>query len=220
MTWTLGLLALLVSTGAGFVWGYERHVRSYTQHLRDRLVRLTFAGAVCLSIYSGPIYLVYRHYSNTSDIQIKQLPFWMWPSLVVLVLLPWVSGECVGYLKNKNVNKEKDTKKGKSSSITIPTGFDYVMDHVRDDTITVMLYVTLKNGPFIIGCLKRGAVTPHVLDMYLYPIYYQGPMDSKFNAHSDPEELLDQYDSGVLIRYEDVACINVRIVPKEEEQEE
>ena len=45
VTWTFGLLTILVSTGAGFVWGYERHVRSYTQYMRDRLVRLTFAGA-------------------------------------------------------------------------------------------------------------------------------------------------------------------------------
>ena len=216
MTWTFGLLALLASTGAGFVWGYERHVRSYTQHVRDRLVRLTFAGAICLSIYAGPLYLLYNHYFANTDIQSQQLPFWIWPCLIVSVVLPWVAGEIIGRLLSKQSDQV---------SITIPTGFDYVMNYMPTSQ-TMILFVHLKSDMVVVGCPKHAAVTPHVLDIYLHPVFFQGTtielndwinLDeveiSQLDLESD--RLLEEHNDGILVRYEDVSYIYVKLLKQD-----
>ena len=220
MTWTFGLLAILVSTGAGFVWGYERHVRSYTQYTRDRLVRLTFAGAIWLSLYAGPLYLLYVHYFDASD-KSRQLPVWIWPCLIVSVVLPWTAGEIIGRLKRKQ---------SEQTSPAVPTGFDYVM-RLQTEKSAITLVVHLKNDTVVIGCPEHAAVTPHVLDIYLNPTFFQGTKDEYYTwmklrrSGSDPNQLelgqlfgadqpLIRQRAGVLVRYEDVTHISVILSAK------
>lgn len=220
MTWIFGLLTILVSTGAGFVWGYERHVRSYTQYMRDRLVRLTFAGAVWLSLYAGPLYLLYIHYFRASDVNTLQLPVWIWLCLIVAVALPWTAGEIIGRLKNRHPE---------SASPTIPTGFDYAM-RLQTEKSAITLIIHLKNDDVVIGCPEHAAVTPHVLDIYLNPTFFQGTKDEYYDwmkskhSGSIPDQLdfelgqmfeadqpLTPQKSGILVRYEDVTYISVII---------
>ncbi len=221
--WTFGLLTILVSTGAGFVWGYERHVRSYTQYMRDRLVRLTFAGAVCLSLYAGPLYWLYTRYFRASDGEFQQLPAWIWPCLIVSVMLPWTAGEIIGRLKNK---------RSESAYPTVPTGFDYAM-RLQTETSAITLVIHLKNNNVVIGCPEHAAVTPHVLDIYLNPTFFQGTEDEYHNwmkskrSGSAPSQLdfelgylfeadqpLTPQKTGILVRYEDVTYISVIISAK------
>ena len=164
MTWTFGLLALFVSTGAGFVWGYERYVRSYTLHMRDRLLRLSFAGAVCLSIYAWPLYLVYNHYFVSINNEPLQLPNWIWPCLFGAVVLPWVVGMIVGRFFSKLPRQ--------GSVTSVPTGFDYVLDLLR--THQTVFLIKLKSGTVIIGCPERASATPNKLDMYMCPLFFTG----------------------------------------------
>ena len=218
MTWTFGLLTLLISAGAGFVWGYERHVRSYTQYMRDRLVRLTFAGAIWLSIYAWPLYLIYAHYLSDPDSKFQQLPGWVWPCLIGSVALPWVTGEIIGRIRR---NKLPD-----SSSIAIPTGFDYVINSLREHP-SITLIVHLHTNMVVIGCPERAATTPHMLDIYLNPIFFQGTTDQflewMIRSGSNPDQLNFEIDElnlefdrplkrkkdGILIKYEDVTYIYV-----------
>lgn len=167
MAWTFGLLALFVSTGAGFVWGYERHVRSYTLHVRDRIVRLSYAGAVCLSFYAGPLYLVYSHYFISMDNEPLQLPIWIWPGLIGAVVLPWFAGMIFGRFFSKLPRQVSIT--------SVPTGYAYVLDLLR--THQTVFLIKLKSRTLIIGCPERASATPNQLDMYVCPLFFQGLED-------------------------------------------
>lgn len=219
MTWTVGLLALFISAGAGFVWGYERHVYSYTQYMRDRLVRLTFAGAIWLSIYSLPAYLIYINYFSGSNVRIQSLPVWIWPCLIGSVTLPWIAGEITGRIRRNKLPG--------SSSMAIPTGFDYVITSLKEYP-SIILIVHLNTNMVVIGCPKRAATTPHMLDIYLSPIFFQGTTEQFLKqmvySGSNPDQLNFEIDElnlvfdqplkrrqkdGILIKYEDVTYIYV-----------
>ena len=232
MTWTVGLLALLISAGAGSVWGYERHVHSYTQHMRDRLVRLTFAGAIWLSFYAYPTYLIYIHYFSDSNVKIQQLPAWIWPCLIGSVVLPWIAGDITGRIRR--------SKLPDSSSIAIPTGFDYVITSLKANP-SIILIVHLNTNMVVIGCPKRAATTPNMLDIYLSPIFFQGTTDQflarMVRSGSNPDQLNFEIDElnlisdqplqrrqkdGILVKYEDVTYIYVHFPnePKPTQQED
>lgn len=241
MAWVTGLLVILASTGgAGFVWMFERHVPSFRQHLPDRVTKLIYSSLIFAVVFGCPIYYastyVYTYYIKLD----KRPPGWVWVGLIVVVVLPPVLGEIIGYYWEKicaiwgsikvfirrrlfrhEPNDEfKYEPKDEKWRPDIPTAFDYVIRLLIKKRslrpIVVIHYTNTGNRRYVaIGHLGHASGTPNPQDIYLSKVYYCGP-----EKHIKPGVVLRKQEIGCLINYKDVVYTRVKFLKDEVNKED
>lgn len=212
MGWITGLIVLISTGGAGFIWTFERHVPSFRQHLPDRIHKLIYSSLIFAVLYALPIYLVYTYYVSPGNL----LPWWIWLGLIIAIILPPILGEIVGiYWDNIRSCWElilyKVFKHKPERRPYIPTGFDYVIRSlVNRRKLRPLVFIrftdTAGDRPYLaIGHLRHASSTPYPQDIYLNPIYFLGPEKeiSRENA------ILDKQNAGCLISYKDVVYTKI-----------
>lgn len=207
MAWITGLIILISTGGAGFIWTFERHVPSFRQHLPDRIHKLIYSSLIFAVLYSWPIYSIYTDYISPNN----RLSWVVWLGLIVAIILPPALGEIVGilwghirscweFILDKIFNYRQEWRP------YIPTGFDYVIRSLVNrrklrPLVLIRFTDTAGDKPYIvIGHLLHASSTPYPQDIYLNPIYFLGP--EKKISHKNI--ILDKRDEGCLISYKDV----------------
>ena len=212
MAWITGLIILISTGGAGFIWTFERHVPSFRQHLPDRIHKLIYSSLIFAILYSWPIYSIYTDYISPNN----RLSLAIWLGLIVAIILPPALGEIVGILWGhirsgwefilcKIFNYRQEWRP------YIPTGFDYVIRSLVNrrklfPLVLIRFTDTAGDKPYVaIGHLLHASSTPYPQDIYLNPIYFLGP--EKRISHKTI--ILDKRDEGCLISYKDVVYTRI-----------
>ena len=212
MSWGVIVFALVIASGAGFLWGYERHIFGYGKNDPERFIKLAFTTALFVSILAWPIYEAYDYIRPLQPGQ-RHPSLLIWVGLPIAVLLPWSVGELWGRLKR---SRSQSVRHGR-----IPTGFDFVMKPVHEKN-PPLLQIQLKsdNGQslVVLGHPLHTSTTPDPRDVYIEPVFFYGPKEKFDQTYDSGMKLDDPLDIGVLIDLDDVLSTQVLRMPEPKKQ--
>lgn len=206
MGWITGLFVVLISTsGAGFIWAFEKRVPSLRQHLPDRVHKLIYSSLIFAVLYAWPIYFVHTNYIRPEI----HPPSWVWIGLIIGVVIPPTLGGIVG-ANWAHIKRNIDTN--------VPSVYNYILYSLARQKVNQKLvplamihFIDTSNSPsIVVGHLRHVSETPYEQDAYLYPIYYYGPEEKV----SIPGTILDKQSMGSLIPYARIVSIRVAFIPK------
>lgn len=214
MSWGVIVFALIIASGAGFLWGYERHIFGYGKNDPERFIKLAFTTALFVSILAWPIYEAYDYIRPLQQGQ-RHPSLLIWVGLPIAVLIPWSIGELWGWFMQ---SRSQSVRHGR-----IPTGFDFVMKPVHEKN-PPLLQIQLKsdNGQslVVLGHPLHTSTTPDPRDVYIEPVFFYGTKEKFDQTYDSGMKLDDPLDIGVLIDLDDVLSTQVLRMPEPENKSE
>jgi hypothetical protein len=206
----LGTYQAIVATviallpGGLYIWGFEGQAGLWGIQLSDRIFRFVGYSAIFQAVLSPFSYWIYANYVRTGVASTgKPLPLWLWPAAITYVLVPYLTGQLVGWGVSK-----------RSSWARLIAGRDpapRAWDHLFSGHPAAWIRLKLKsNGKWIGGAYAADATGrpsyvagfPNPQDLYLAQ---EAEVDSETG-----DFLLDEQGDvklksrGILLRWEEI----------------
>lgn len=201
----VGVAAIALLPGALYIWGFERQVGAWGIGFSDRLLRFFATSAIFHALIAPLTYWLWATYIRTGTLSAgRPLPIWLWPVVLVYVVLPFGLGTIVG----RSTREAREWARLFTGPDPAPRAWDHFFAARPDGWIRLKL----KSGVWV-----GGAYAPSDGGIQSYAAGYPEPQDI-FLAETvevDPETgtfVLEEEEpvfrgTSLLIRWEEVELL-------------
>lgn len=201
----LAVALLVLLPGALYTWAFEQVAGRWGISLADRLWRFLGASAVLQAIAAPVTYQVWRHYLASGGLargEYSHLPWLLWASVVLYIVIPLVLGRVVG----EAARARKPWVRFVLGAEPVPTSWDLVFSQGA----TFWIRLKLKTGPWVGGAFADGSYAapyPEPPDLYISEVAEVDALTGAFVLDAQGKPVLT--DSGLLIRWQEVEYAEV-----------
>jgi hypothetical protein len=192
--------AVALLPGALYLWALERQVGRYGIGLSDRVLRFVGGSAVFLSVFAGPLYVLYGRF-GASLASGEAVPAWFAVLPLLFVGIPLAAGT----LQGLGLRRGWTLARLLTGPNFAPRAWDYVFWNNQDGWIRCRL----KSGTWLGGAFadaegkhSYAAGYPEPQDLFLVRSVHMNPDTGAFELDSLGRPRLGE--GGILVRWEEV----------------